>query len=158
MLTAHLTFISLVLFNPLGMFFSRHVVHWGKKNELTEFLSFFCILFFGLSAFSGVVSFFLLPFIYDDIDLNLYVFLALFTAGTFFSVIYRNALSSVNILLDRYSYVKYLFAAQLVTMPMGCHNIQTFSKAKCVLAICCFTCRNFDFIPIKISQDMVNLI
>ena len=116
LLTAHIAFINLVVFNPLGMFFSRHVVHWGKKNELTEFLSFFCILFFGLSALSGIVSFFLFHIIYNDIVLNLYLFLALFTFGIFFSVIYRNALSSLNILLDRYSYIKYIFSAQLVTL------------------------------------------
>ena len=116
LLTAHLAFINLVIFNPLGMFFSRHVVHWSKKNEFTGFLSFFCILFFGFSALSGIVSFLLLPYIYNDIDLNMYLFLTLFTVGIFVSVLYRNSLSSLNILLDRYSYVKYLFAAQLGTL------------------------------------------
>jgi len=116
LLTAHLLFINLVVLNPLGMFFSRHVVHWSKNNELTEFLSFFCILFFGFSILSGGVSFFLLPFIYNNTDINQYIFLALFTLGIFFSVVYRNSLSSLNILLDRYSYVKYLLAVQLITL------------------------------------------
>ena len=108
---------------------------------------------------SGV--FFSTPFIYDDIDLNLYVFLALFTAGTFFSVIYRNALSSVNILLDRYSYVKYLFAAQLVTLCLWVAIIflDFLPKQSVYWLFVVSLAETLILVPIlDISKDMVNLI
>jgi O-antigen/teichoic acid export membrane protein len=111
---AFLAFFNLVLLNPPGMYFSRHLLHWKKSKNLLNALT----VFLGWILIVAIISVPALIIVYywlgyeDKFDLN--IFLIYIFISILISTIHRNVLSGSNTFGYRKEFVIYLVATLII--------------------------------------------
>jgi len=117
---AILAFFNLVLLNPPGMYFSRHILHWQKSKNLLNALSVFILWILIVALLSIPVLYFVYyQFSYDTkFDFNiliLYIVLAIVIR-----TVYRNTLNGINLLNYRKIFVLYLIITLILGLSLSC--------------------------------------
>jgi len=123
---AILAFFNLVLLNPPGMYFSRHILHWQKSNNLWNALFFFILWILIVALFSIPVLYFIyFQFDYSTkFDFNvliLYIVLAIVIR-----TVYRNTLNGINLLNYRKIFVFYLITTLILGLSLSCAIVYFF--------------------------------
>jgi len=115
LLLALMAFFNLVLLNPPGMYFSRHLLEWQRSKQLLNALS----VFIGWMLVVIILAMGVLLLVYDVLDykskFELTVFLVYILGSIIISTIHRNVLFGSNTLGFRKEFVIYL----LLTLMLG---------------------------------------
>jgi len=115
LLLALLAFFNLVLLNPPGMYFSRHLLEWQRSKQLLNALS----VFIGWMLVVIVLATGVLLLVYNVLDyknkFELIIFLVYILGSIIISTIHRNVLFGSNTLGFRKEFVIYL----LLTLILG---------------------------------------
>lgn len=98
LITAIIAFFNLVLLNPPGMYFSRHILHWQQtKNILNAVIAFSSfILFISIIGVATSLSIYYILDYNNNFQLAYFLFLVLVILNI--STLHRNVLSGINTL------------------------------------------------------------
>ena len=114
-----LAFFNLVLLNPPGMYFSRHLLQWQRSGNLLNSL----FVFFSWMIIVSILSVPICTFVYYGFDyqskFNLYAFLIYIVFAIIFSTLHRNVLSGSNTLGFRKEFVVYLIITLIVGLTFS---------------------------------------
>ena len=109
-----LAFFNLVLLNPPGMYFSRHILQWQKSKNLLNALFIFIIWMIIVAIISiPILSIIYNVFNYND-KFDLYILIIYIVSAIIISTLHRNVLYGTNILGYRKQFVVYLISTLLL--------------------------------------------
>ena len=111
---AILAFFNLVLLNPSGMYFSRHLLQWKKSKNILNAL----VIFIGWILIVAILSIPISIFIYNFLDynskFNLNLFIVYIFLAILISTIHRNIMGGTNILGYRKEFVIFLISTLIL--------------------------------------------
>lgn len=113
LLIALISLFSFTLMNPLGQYFSRHILFWSNHGNLKNATNVLIVL----RVLGTIIAIFFSAFIYTWLDYEQYYNLGEFLLFIFLSLIAGIQLvfiSSVNLLGNRLFFVKYLITTLLL--------------------------------------------
>ncbi len=111
---ALLAFFNLVLLNPPGMYFSRHLLHWQKSENLLNALVVFISWMVIISIISLPISTLVYYWFGYENKFDLDVFLIYIALAILISTIHRNVMYGSNTLGYRKEFVIYLISTLLI--------------------------------------------
>jgi O-antigen/teichoic acid export membrane protein len=111
---ALLAFFNLVLLNPPGMYFSRHILHWQKSKNLLNALIVFVVWIVIVSIISIPISISVYYFFGYETKFNLFLFLIYIFMAILIGTIHRNVMYETNTLGYRKEFVIYLISTLFI--------------------------------------------
>jgi O-antigen/teichoic acid export membrane protein len=111
---AYLAFFNLVLLNPFGMYFTRHLLHWQKNHNLLNALFVFIIWIILVSIISIPISIVLHGWLGYESKFGLAFFVVYIAVAIFISTTHRNVIGGTNTLGYRKEFVVYLISTLLL--------------------------------------------
>ena len=116
-------FFSYVLMNPMAMYFSRHLVEWKEKETVLSAYKFFCYAV-AITSFCSILFATLLYIFLGYEEKFGYVDFTIVVLGVLsLSVIHRNTLTGINILVSRVKFIIFMIA----TLAIGTVLAITFA-------------------------------
>ncbi len=113
--TTILAFFNLVFLNPPGMYFSRHLLHWQRSENLFNALMVFFFIICLVSIVSVPLTVGVYEFFHYSDKFSLYSLVTFILIAIIVSTLHRNILYGSNILGFRMEFVKYL----ILTLTIG---------------------------------------
>lgn len=107
-LLALLAFFNLVLLNPPGMYFSRHLLEWQRSENLLNAIFVFIVWMVIVAMLSIPISLFVYYWLGYETKFDLELFLIYMVMAIIISTIHRNVLYGSNTLGFRKEFVIYL--------------------------------------------------
>jgi len=125
---ALLGFFNLVLLNPPGMYFGRHLLQWQKSQNLLNALFVFVLWIVVVAVVSIPISIFLYYGLGYATKFNLELFLIYIFIAILISTIHRNVLYGINTLGYRKQFVIYLISTLLVGLICSVSIVYFYHK------------------------------
>jgi O-antigen/teichoic acid export membrane protein len=110
-----LAFFNLVLLNPPGMYFSRHLLHWQRSKNLLNALVVFIVWIIFVAILSIPIDIFIYNWLSYDTKFDLDLFLIYIALAITVSTIHRNVMGGSNTLGYRKEFVIYM----ITTLTLG---------------------------------------
>jgi len=111
---ALLAFFNLVLLNPPGMYFSRHVLHWQKSKNLLNAISIFIVWIIIVAFVSVPISTSIYYYLGYETKFSLDLFLIYIFIAILISTIHRNVMGGSNMLGYRKEFVVFLISTLVI--------------------------------------------
>lgn len=115
LLLAIVAFYNLVALNPIGMYFSRHLILWQQQRKLRRAISLLSLWIIVVCIVSWPATILLFKFMQYERYFDLSVFIAFLSCAILISAIHRNLLYSLNTLGRRKFFVYIL----CLTLALG---------------------------------------
>ena len=125
---ALLAFFNLVLLNPPGMYFGRHLLQWQRSKNLLNALMVFILWMVVVAVVSVPISIFLYYGLGYSTKFNLELFLIYIFIAILISTIHRNVLYGINTLGYRKQFVIYLISTLLVGLICSVSIVYFYHK------------------------------
>ena len=125
---ATLAFFNLVLLNPPGMYFSRHLLQWKKSKNLTNALFVFFIWILLVSVIAIPVSIFMYYELNYTDKFSLLLFVFYIISAIIVSTVHRNVLYGSNTLGFRKEFVKYLIITLIIGLSISIFIVNAYQK------------------------------
>jgi len=117
--TAILTFFNLVLLNPPGMYFGRHLLHWQESKNLLNAIFLFILWMFAVAVVTIPLLFILFEYMGYADKFSFKLFLLFITLAMLISTTHRNVMYGTNTLGHKKEFVISLIATLILGLTVS---------------------------------------
>jgi O-antigen/teichoic acid export membrane protein len=126
---ATLAFFNLVLLNPPGMYFSRHLLHWQKSKNILNALTIFIAWILIVAIISIPISIFIYHLLGYSAKFDLFSFIIYMFLAIFIGTIHRNIMGGSNTLGYRKDFVIFLISTLVLGLIFSIAIVYFFKSS-----------------------------